>query len=69
MSQRELRNLGINNSLTTKSIAEVNTMSDAESATTTVETFTINSCASDVNLSIQKGIILYLKSTEEIPEK
>ena len=56
MSQRQLHNLGINNALTTDSRTEVNKISDAATAATAVETFTINPCASDVNLSIQKGI-------------
>ena len=69
MSQRQLHNLGINNALTTDSRTEVNNISDAATATTAVETFTINPCASDINLSSQEVNKFHLKATDEIPEK
>ena len=68
-SQRELRNLGVNNASTAESSAEVNAMSDTATATTTVESFEINPCASDINPSSQEGSKFYPNATEDIPEK
>ena len=68
-SQRELLNLGVNNALTAESSAEVNVMLDTARATTTVESFAINLCASEIKPSSHEGSKLHLKATEEIHEK
>ena len=38
-------------------------------APTTVESFTINPCAGDINPSTESGSKLYLKATEEVPQR
>ena len=69
ITRRELRSLGINNTLTIDSSAELNTMLDKAKDPSIVETFMINPYASDINTSNQEGSKLHLKMTEEFPKK